>query len=45
MTPPGHLRPSYRNFFPARMRWQFAGFRVRMTHDSTASSETKGETR
>jgi ergothioneine biosynthesis protein EgtB len=27
-TPTGHSRPTYRNFFPATARWQFAGIRL-----------------
>ncbi|RRS04832.1 ergothioneine biosynthesis protein EgtB [Aquabacterium soli] len=28
LSPPGHLRPTYRNFFPPATRWQCAGLRL-----------------
>jgi ergothioneine biosynthesis protein EgtB len=32
-TPPGHVRPTYRNFFPTAARWPFTGLRLARDRD------------
>ncbi len=40
LTPPDHVRPTYRNFFPASSRWAMSGVRLAKDADATVQRVT-----